>query len=293
MKNFSLFTLLILLVSCNNSAINNKIETIKAEPTGDQSLFFSEFVKNIELVPLENQKEAYLSDTPDFSINKYSLDGDFIEKKTFACKKYSQALKFVDEYLLYLNFGNGKRDERMVVMNEKGKEISAFLPINTKASPYFENNCLSVYSGNEALIREFYNDTIYSYSSKKGVTPRLIVDFGEKSLPKREYLESPGGRDNITRMQKKPGANIISYFESLGYDPYYRYIYAIKNKVSGLIRWFDFEQENSFLKTSFHFLEGDKLYCLVSPTHFDTMTDKFKALIKNPELLDKITPEDN
>ncbi len=373
MKNIFLFSLLILVVSCNNPVVN-EVEVIKAESAGDQNLFFSEFVKEIELVPLDNKKEAFLSDdislivynseyyiynhqlfvgyyspsrnillkfdstgklikfigncgrgpqeyinvnnfciskdtiyifsSPDFVINKFKPTGEFIEKKTIPYKNYMQALKYGDHYLLYLNFNTGVRDERLVVMDEQGKEIAAYLPIKTKASPWTEWNSLSLRSEKDVIIREFYNDTIYSYNIDNGVVPRLVIDFAEKSIPKKEYLKSEGRREDIENFYKKPSAFIYKYFEgenfmffeildNTGDISVNNFLYAAKNKKSGVIRWFDFEKDNHFLKNSFQFLEGDKFYCLVYPLHFDTMTDSFKRLIKNPEMLEKITPEDN
>jgi hypothetical protein len=215
-----------------------------------------------------------------------------------------QALKYGDHYLLYLNFNTGVRDERLVVMDEQGKEIAAYLPIKTKASPWTEWNSLSLRSEKDVIIREFYNDTIYSYNIDNGVVPRLVIDFAEKSIPKKEYLKSEGRREDIENFYKKPSAFIYKYFEgenfmffeildNTGDISVNNFLYAAKNKKSGVIRWFDFEKDNHFLKNSFQFLEGDKFYCLVYPLHFDTMTDSFKRLIKNPEMLEKITPEDN
>jgi len=373
MKNIFLFSFLILVVSCNNPVVS-KVEVIKTEAAGDQNLFFSEFVKEIELVPLDNKKEAFLCDDislivynseyyiynhqlfmgyyspsrnillkfdstgklikfigncgrgpreyinvqnfciykdtiyifslPDFVINKFKPTGEFIEKKTIPCKTFMQALKFGDKYLLYLNLRNGIRDERMVVVNEQGKETAAYLPIKAKICPFFENNCLTMKHNDEVAIREFYNDTIYSYNIDNGVVPRLVIDFAEKSVPKKEYLKSEGRREDFENFLKKPSASIYKYFEgdkflffeildNTGDISVNNFLYAAKNKNSGVIRWFDFEKDNHFLKNSFQFMEGDKFYCLASPLHFDTMTDSFKKLIKNPELLEKITPEDN
>ncbi len=373
MKNIFLFSLLILVVSCNNPVVN-KVEVIKAEAAGDQNLFFSEFVKEIELVPLDNKMEAFLSDSPelevynneyfiynrrlslegaspsentllkfdaagklikfigncgrgpqeyinvhnfciskdtiyifsspDFVINKFKPTGEFIKKMTIPYKNYMQALKFGDKYLLYLNIRNGVRDERMVVIDEQGKEIAAYLPIKSKACPFGEWNNLSLKSEKEVIIREFYNDTIYSCNIDNGVVPRLVIDFAEKSLSNKEYLKSEGSDKDLAICFKQPSASIYKYFESdkflffeifdnTGNITDNKFLYAAKNKKSGVIRWFDFEKENHFLKNSFQFMEGDKFYCLASPLHFDTMTDSFKKLIKNPELLEKITPEDN
>ncbi|MFA5849078.1 MAG: 6-bladed beta-propeller [Bacteroidales bacterium] len=373
MKNIFLFSLLILVVSCNNTVVN-KVEVIKAEAAGDQNLFFSEFVKEIELVPLDNKMEAFLSDSPelevhdneyfifnrrfslngaspsentllkfdasgkliqyigsngrgpreyinvqnfciykdtiyifsspDFVINKFKPTGEFIEKKTIPCKTFMQALKFGDKYLLYLNLRNGIRDERMVVVNEQGKETAAYLPIKAKICPFFENNCLTMKHNDEVAIREFYNDTVYTYNTEHGVVPSLVLDFAEKSVPKKEYVESEGSDKDMVIYFKQPSASIYKYFEgdkflffeifdNTGNITDHKFLYAAKNKKSGIIRWFDFEKDNHFLKNSFQFLEGDKFYCLVYPLHFDTMTDSFKRLIKNPEVLEKITPEDN
>lgn len=374
MKNILVLTLLILLVSCNNPVVNNTVETIRAEPAGDQSLFFTEFVNEIEIVPLDNKKEVYLADTPelivynseyyiynrqlfvggsspsknillkfdskgkflgyigdegvglgkyryvanfciskdtiyiftspDFVINKFKLTGEFIEKKTIPYKYYMQALKFGDEYLLYLNFNTGVRDERLVVMNKQGTEVSAHLPIKTKASPWTESTNLTFKSEKDVLIREIYNDTIYSYTEEKGVIPRLVINFAEKSVPKKEYLESEGKKIDIEKFLEQPSSCINIFFESAQYLFFeildntgdirdYKFIYAIKNKNSGIIRWFDFEKENKFLRSSFQFFDGNKLYCLASPSHFDTMTDSFKSLVKNPEMLKNIKQEDN
>ncbi len=373
MKNLFLFSLLILLVSCKNQIINKQVETIKAESAGDQSLFFSEFVKEIEIIPLDNKDEAYLADapelivynseyyiynrhfmgknsspsrnillkfdskgkllgyigdegvglgkyryvanfcisedtiyvftSPDFVINKFKLTGEFIEKKTIPYKYFMQALKFGDEYLLYLNRNSGVRDERLVVMDEQGKESSAFLPTQIKVCPYFENNCLTVGPDNEVQIREFHNDTIYTYSSKKGVVPKLRIDFAEKFIPVKEYLKSKGSMENLSKMLENPYTCISKYFENKKYFfiemldnrafNKYDYLYAIKDKSSGIIRWFNFEKENKFLNNSFHFFDSDKLYCLAFPTDFNSITDNVKKLIKNPEVLDKITPNDN
>ncbi|MCK9627174.1 MAG: 6-bladed beta-propeller [Bacteroidales bacterium] len=237
-------------------------------------------------------------------IHYFKTNGEFITKTPVPYTAFKQVYKYSDNrYLVYLNLNNKIRDERLVVLDKEGKEIDAFLPKKTKACSFFEQRSVFTKYGDEIMLREFYIDTIYQYSATKGLSPRLSINFGNKSKYKNEYLESNGSREALHKLFKLPYTGILKYYES---DTYYiieifetfsfsrqRCLYVLKQKQSDIIRWIDFENENAFLSYSLQYLDGNKLIFLAEPTDFAKANSNFKGKLKHPESLEKIDPEGN
>ncbi len=237
-------------------------------------------------------------------IHYFKTNGEFITKTPILYTAFKQVYKYSDNrYLVYLNLNNKIRDERLVVLDKDGKEISAFLPKKTKVGSFYEQRSVFTKYGDEIMLREFYIDTIYKYNSEQGLRPRLMVEFGEKKIYKDKYLKSQGGKEAYVQLLEKPFAGIDDYLESNNYFIIkildnisfnnYRWVYGIKDKTGNQVKWFEFNKENTILASSLQYLDGNKLIFLAEPTDFDKADNNFKGKLKHPESLERIDPEGN
>ncbi|MEA5005686.1 MAG: 6-bladed beta-propeller [Rikenellaceae bacterium] len=237
-------------------------------------------------------------------IHYFKTNGEFITKTPVPYTAFKQVYKYSDNrYLVYLNLNNKIRDERLVVLDKEGKEIDAFLPKKTKVEGFYEQRSVFTKYGDEIMLREFYIDTIYQYNQEKGLSPRLMVEFGEKKTYRDEYLKSEGGYDMYCKYVDKPKVGIYNYFESK--DCYiiqvfessslknYRWVYGLKDKTGNQVKWFEFNNENTFLASSLQYLDGKKLYFMAQARKFAKADSNFRSKLKHPESLERIDPEGN
>jgi len=240
----------------------------------------------------------------DKNIHFFKTNGEFITKTPIPYTAFKQVYKYSDNrYLVYLNLNNKIRDERLVVLDNEGKEINAFLPKKTKVGSFYEQRSVFTKYGDEIMLREFYIDTIYQYNPEQGLRPRVVVEFGEKKTYKDKYLKSQGGREAYAQLLEKPFAGIDDYLESNNYFIIkivdnisfnnYRWVYGLMDKSRNQVKWFEFNKENTFLSSSLQYLEGKKLIFLAEPTDFDKANEHFKNKLKHPESLERIDPDGN
>ncbi|MPM53789.1 hypothetical protein SDC9_100558 [bioreactor metagenome] len=237
-------------------------------------------------------------------IHYFKTNGEFIAKTPVPYTAFKQVYKYSDNrYLVYLNLNNKIRDERLVVLDKEGKEIDAFLPKKTKACSFFEQRSVFTKYGDEIMLREFYIDTIYQYNQEKGLSPRLMVEFGEKKIYKDKYFKTQGDLEAYVQLLEKPFAGIDDYLESNNYFIIkildnisfnnYRWVYGLKDKTGNQVKWFEFNKENTFLASSLQYLDGNKLYFMAQAKEFTKVDSNFRSKLKHPESLERINSEGN
>ncbi|MEA5005496.1 MAG: 6-bladed beta-propeller [Rikenellaceae bacterium] len=240
----------------------------------------------------------------DKNIHYFKTNGEFITKTPVSYTAFKQVYKYSDNrYLVYLNLNNKIRDERLVVLDKDGKEISAFLPKKTKVGSFYEQRSVFTKYGDEIMLREFYIDTIYQYNQEKGLSPRLMVEFGEKKIYKDKYFKTQGDLEAYVQLLEKPFAGIDDYLESNNYFIIkildnisfnnYRWVYGLKDKTGNQVKWFEFNKENTFLASSLQYLDGNKLYFMAQAKEFTKVDSNFRSKLKHPESLERINSEGN
>ncbi len=259
-------------------------------------LYPSNFFFNSDTLCVVTNRDKY--------IHYFKTSGEFITKTPIPYTAFEQVYKYSDNrYLVYLNLNNKIKDERLVVLDNDGKEVSAFLPKKTKVGRWENSRSVFTKYGNEYMLREFYIDTIYQYSPEQGVRPRLRVEFGEKKIYKDKYLKSQGGSEAYVQLLEKPFACIDDFFESNNYFIIkildnisfnnYRWVYGLKDKTGNQVKWFEFNKENTFLASSLQYLDGNKLYFMAQARKFAKADSNFRSKLKHPESLERIDPEGN
>ena len=237
-------------------------------------------------------------------IHYFKTNGEFITKMQVPYIEFEQVYKYNDNrYLVFLNLNNKIKDERLVVLDNEGKEINAFLQKKTKVHSYEGVKGVFTKYGDEIMLRGFYIDTIYQYNPEQGLRPRVMVEFGEKKSYKEEYLKSEGGLEVYGQFLEKPFACIADFRESSNYLIFkivdnisfnnYRWVYGIKDKSRNQVKWFEFNKENTFLSSSLQYLDGNKLYFMAQAKEFAKADDNFKNKLKHPESLERIDPDGN
>ncbi len=240
----------------------------------------------------------------DKNIHYFKTNGEFITKTPVSYTAFKQVYKYSDNrYLVYLNLNNKIRDERLVVLDKDGKEISAFLPKKTKVGSFYEQRSVFTKYGDEIMLREFYIDTIYQYNQEKGLSPRLMVEFGEKKIYKDKYFKTQGDLEAYVQLLEKPFAGIDDYLESNNYFIIkildnisfnnYRWVYGLKDKTGNQVKWFEFNKENTFIASSLQYLDGKKLYFMAQAKNFAKADSNFRSKLKHPRSLERINPEGN
>ncbi len=240
----------------------------------------------------------------DKSIHYFKTSGEFITKRQIPYTEFEQVYKYNDNrYLVYLNLNNKIKDERLVVLDNEGKEVNVFLPKKTKVHSYEGLRSVFTKYGDEVMIRGFYIDTIYQYNPKQGLRPRVMVEFGEKKTYKEEYLKSEGTIEVYGQFLEKSFACIADFRESSNCLVFkildnislnnYRWVYGLKDKTRNRVKWFEFNKENTFLASSLQYLDGNKLYFMAQAKNFAKADSNFKGKLKHPESFEKIDPEGN
>ncbi len=248
---------------------------------------------------------AYIFSFPDFCVNKYTLEGEFISKDTLATmKKYQQAAFFKNSYILSGAYDTPSEGYLLRFYNEYGELLSRNLYLGTKQSSYSRKHKFTKY--NDML---FYidgrKDTIYQISDVGIVSPGLFVDYGEDRRNNKENFlkKEERGLAVYDEYAEKPFADNGLYYESGDYclletkecEPKYRIIrrLGLKNKCSGQWVFVDFETENKTFKGAVQFLEGKRLYFLVQARHLAPVPEWMRPYFVNLQVLDGIKAEDN
>ncbi len=168
---------------------------------------------------------------------------------------------------------------------------------------FYEQRSVFTKYGDEIMLREFYIDTIYQYNQEKGLSPRLMVEFGEKKIYKDKYFKTQGDLEAYVQLLEKPFAGIDDYLESNNYFIIkildnisfnnYRWVYGLKDKTGNQVKWFEFNKENTFIASSLQYLDGKKLYFMAQAKNFAKADSNFRSKLKHPRSLERINPEGN
>jgi len=142
---------------------------------------------------------------------QYDWDGTFIKKSDLNC--WAVGFQQLNDSICVLYSGNQLSEEnkyKLTVYNLSSCNVSAhFYPISKEKSSYlhvFTDNNFSR-SGDEVLLCEMFNDTIYSVSASR-YAPRYYIDFGKQKIPSSFY---EAGYADIMDFQTKLHKHDYSY----------------------------------------------------------------------------------
>lgn len=128
----------------------------------------------------------------------FSLGGDVLPGCRFPMAWQFEVLEG-NLFAAYIYNGNGKKKERILLIDQKGKTVNSFHQYDQftvpggmtfyNTDPY--DRYLYVFNGNTCL-KEFYNDTVFTITKEK-LIPRYVVDMGKYKLPPKYRFEVLGG----------------------------------------------------------------------------------------------------
>lgn len=185
---------------------------------------------------------------------QYDWDGTFIKKSDLSC--WAVGFQQLNDSMYVLYSGNQLSEEnkyKLTVYNLSSCNVSAhFYPISKEKSSYlhiFTDNNFSR-CGDEVLLCEIFNDTIYSVSASK-YTPRYYIDFGKQKIPSSFY--------------EAGYADIMDFQTKLHEHDYYYGMSSLANFQTGFIT-------SCFIHKSEYFIYYNKVTEIA--VAFNQLTDK-------------------
>ncbi len=217
-----------------------------------------------------------------------------------------QACLVPEGMLAYFGYGSG-RPGRAVLTADDGAQKD-FLPTSAKIINMTPNTPVFTFYRDSVYFTDTYNPVIYAYKDGK-IQEEVTFDFGKSAIAESFYqyddpyeamesiLKSPVGFSLVRRYLRDERFQFVEETFQRGESVTFHYGY----KSDGSWKWFSFGKgvDNPF-SGMMQDLYGHCLYFLLNS---DALTGKdhglggelapLRALIANPEVLDRVTPDDN
>lgn len=236
----------------------------------------------------------------------YGTDGELVREEHWD-DLGTQSWLVPEGLLSYFGYGAG-RPSRVAVNHRDGKQ-KGLLPPNDDVINMTPDRAVFSFFRDTVYFTDTYNPTVYSYKDG-AVQPEVTFDFGKSAIDDEFYhfsdpiasmeslLSDPSGFSLLRRYQRNERFQFVEEVyqkKEEGVD----YHYGMH--VDGAWRWFSLGKsgESPFAGTM-QVLAGQCLYFLLDSA---ILTEKdhgiggnlapLRALISNPEVLEKVTADDN
>ena len=206
-------------------------------------------------------------------------------------------------------FGYGSVSPTRVVLSRRDGKRTGFLPSSAEVINMTPDRAVFSFFDNTVFFTDTYNPTVYSFKDGE-VQPVVSFDFGKSAIDDKFYhnsdayeamkslLSAPGGFSLLRRYQRNERYQVVEEIcqkkdESVDFH------YGIC--VDGIWNWFALGKAGvSPFAGTMQVISDQCLYFLLDP---DILSGKdnglggnlvpLRSLISNPEVLDKVTPDDN
>ena len=246
-------------------------------------------ISNIQLV----DDNVLVFSSPGATLHRFDLAGQFLGKEM---QEDLGGMQFVQvpEGILCFN-GYGMPDQCKASLWSKGK-MQKFFPYDAQVVAFGDINPSFTFDGDRVFVRDQLDNTVYCYHAGQ-MDPRIRFDFGkygiEDSFYKLDYMAS------ATYLMEKDICMVSRYMES-GDDKLVEVIRPLERlSYYGLCqngRWhwacMGIEEKDPF-SSSIKMMDGNRLYCLVTPALLKRMDASWRQKISNPDALDNCSEDDN
>lgn len=195
-------------------------------------------------------------------------------------------------------YGHGDRhgrEGRLMFFSQEGLPRRAFLSERTAALKFQSDADVLCPVRKGVVVLDTYSDTLWLYR-KGALKPAVAFDTGSYavdedffSLNMQECVRHlfPGPYALIRRFMESEDAQMVEYTVQTA-DRQRFCLYGFDGGHGW--RWF---RAGAPFAGSIRLLEGRQAYCLLEPIELVYLSEALRARITNPEVLAKITPEDN
>jgi len=236
----------------------------------------------------------------------YGTDGELVREEHWD-DLGTQSCVVPEGLLNYFGYGSG-RPFRVGLTRPDGKQ-KGLLPENDQVINMTPDRALFSFFDGTVFFLDTYNPTVYSYKDGE-VKEEVTFDFGKSAIDEKFYhfndpyaameslLSAPNGFSLVRRYQRNERYQFVEEVFQKKEDGV-EYHYGICT--DGVWDWFSLGKAGvSPFAGSMQVISGQCLYFLLDP---DALSGKdhglggvlepFRVLIANPEVLDKVTPDDN
>lgn len=239
---------------------------------------------------------------PGMSVYAYTKDGAFLSFVNFEQNTGGWFYKVGGNYLVYNGYGM-QAPERVYLFSPDKDTRIPFLKSEAKVLNISDELPALEPFGEDVLIRESYNDTIFRYQTGlQAVNPDFRFDFGKHAIDKKVF-EFEDRMKSAEYLMSLKYASIRRYMESeplrlveviVNKQPLPGMIYGLNRKGTKEWIWFSGGAvDTGAFATSFRTVSGNRLYCLIEPYRLKNLTSEEKSKITNPQVLDQLQETDN
>lgn len=240
----------------------------------------------------------YIFSHPSLTVSKYLINGTFINRFQIEVAA-QQGIKCDNGYLIYCGYGMSE-PFRFALWNSA--ELKYMNETQAKVLNFSEITDIFTTANGSIYARETYNRHILKFNGS-AMEPYIEFDFGKYAIPD-EYFNFPSPFEAAEFLFKREFATIRKFYESekwmaiefiINKMPTPQLVYGLSKKTNkGEWRWFSLGENNSgALAGNLKGIDGDRLTFLLDPSMAESITDKQKRKIINPNLLDSITENSN
>lgn len=235
----------------------------------------------------------------------YGADGEFVREEHRE-DIGTQSCLVPEGMLVYFGYGSG-RPGRAALMGDDGSRTD-FLPTSAKIINMTPNTPVFTFYRDTVYFTDTYNPVVYAYKDGK-IREEVTFDFGKTAIGEDFYhysdpyeatnsiMQSPIGFSLVRRYLKDDRYQFLEEFCQKGEEVTFHYGF----ESDGTWKWFSFGKgvDNPF-SGMMQDLYGNSLYFLMNS---EVLAGKdhgmggdlaqLRALVSNPEVLDRVTPDDN
>ena len=235
----------------------------------------------------------------------YGMDGSLLREEHWE-DLGTQSCMVPEGLLTYFGYGSG-RPYRVAVTNRNGKR-TGLLPPDDDVINMTPDRAIFSFFDNTVFFTDTYNPTVYSY--KDGEVQAVVsFDFGKSAIDDKFYDYSDAYKAMEDLMATPNGFSLLRRYQRNERYQVVEEIFQKKESVDfhyglwhdGAWDWFSLGKSGeSPFAGSIQVLSDQCLYFLLDPA---VLSGKdygmggnlapLRALISNPEVLEKVTPDDN
>ncbi|MBP5626303.1 MAG: 6-bladed beta-propeller [Bacteroidales bacterium] len=206
-------------------------------------------------------------------------------------------------------FGYGSVSPTRVVLTRRDGKRTGFLPSSEELINMTPDRAVFSIFDNTVFFTDTYNPTVYSFKDGE-VQPVVSFDFGKSAIDDKFYHYSDPYEAMNTLMSTPSGFSLLRRYQRNERYQFVEEIYQKKDEgvdfhygicVDGTWNWFALGKAGvSPFAGTMQVISDQCLYFLLDP---DVLSGKdhglggnlvpLRSLISNPEILEKVTPDDN